>query len=65
MEELLVAQIKNKSNNANSEVTVMDSSKKMSPEQIQNRKRTTINNIAERQMFGFVSNNYKNKFKSK
>lgn len=59
MENEWLAERQKKSNNAVSEVPT----RKMTPEQIQNRRRTTVNNVAERQMFGFTSNNYKNKFK--
>lgn len=64
MNELL-AQIKSKGNTTRSEVPAAETTRKMSQEQIQSRRRTTVNNIAERQMFGFASNNYKNKFKTK
>lgn len=64
MNELL-AQIKSKGNTTTSEVPATETTRKMSQEQIQSRRRTTVNNIAERQMFGFASNNYKNKFKTK
>lgn len=61
MNDELLAQIQNKSNNATSDAPV----KKMSPEQIRNRRRTAVNNVAERQMFGFTSTNYQHKIKSK
>lgn len=61
MENEWLAEKQRKSNTVTSEVPV----RKMTPEQIQSRRRTTVNNVAERHMFGFVSNNYKNKFKNK
>lgn len=65
MENEWLAEKLKKDNNASSVIPVTDGVRKMTPEQIQNRRRTTVNNIAERQMFGFTSNNYKNKFKNK
>ncbi len=56
---MLVAQLQNKSNNVDSDIPT----RKMTQDQIKSRRRTTVNNVAERQMFGFSSNNYKNKLK--
>lgn len=51
----MLAQEAKRDDNVISEIPV----RKMSQEQIQNRRRTTINNIAEKEMFGIQSKNYK------
>lgn len=61
MQEELLAHIQKKGDNATSDAPAAEG-RKMTPEQIRSRRKATVNNIAERQMFGF---NYKNKIKNK